>query len=474
MLLVATLAAALAADVVWLEPPDEVQRATVLAAAGGQELDLMAFRGAATRFGPADERALRDLSSALADVRSYETQLDGELLIMRDLEGPIADVGVVRDEADRSALFAALAYQGFAVDRFFGEQLSSATEAAAYRLDLNGLTVERPWADAVALEPDRQVSAYDIAEAPQRIAYAGARAVVNEVLPGSVRPPDDTEGQLFIDGREVAASASGDVKLPPGRHLAHMQRDGVILARWDLRLAPGQQEVLDVALDDAAWSAFLAGLGEASSVPEPLQASVAALGGEVWLARSGTRAAEVWSITSDGVAPVAIEAPRGKATPGGAGSRPTLEVAVLGGWAGSPDFYYQDPRLPAESATVNAPSVAASVGTSGHIGPVRLGAGLDAWLPLGANHAARTGDSTVRLRPVPYVLAGIGPASVAVGYALPYHPAVGLRGALPLPGPLELRWIGWFGLPGTRERDGAQPYELHVLGLAGAGLGARF
>ena len=79
----------------------------------------------------------------------------------------------------------------------------------------------------------------------------------------------------------------------------------------------------------------------------------------------------------------------------------------------------------------------------------------------------------MRLRPVPHVSVGVGPATVSVGYVFPYHPAVGGRGAIPLPGPLELRWMGWFGLPGSRDRDGADPYDLKPLGMAAGGIGLR-
>jgi hypothetical protein len=468
---VLTLLAAHAADVVWLEPADDDQRAAVLAASGGSERDRAELRAAATAFGPDDEAALRDLSKALADVRAYETQLDGELVIMRDLQAPVDRIGLLRDESDRSALFAALAYQGFAVDRYFGDRLASAEQAAPYRAELNGLAIERPWLDAVALEPEREVTAYDIAEAPQRIAYAGARAVVGEVLPASIRPPS-VRGTLVVDGREVTAGASGDVKVPPGRHLAHVVRDGRIIERFDLRLAPGEQATLEPSVDDADVERFLA--DPSTGLPEGLAASVDAMGGEVWLARPGDRSPVVWSVTPDGVTEVPIEMPRrgGGAPTDGAG-RPALQVAVLGGWTGSQDFYYQDPRNPAEASTVNAPTVAASLGTSVRVGPLSLGAGVDAFVPLGAYAVARTADRSMRVRPVPHLTAGLGPASVAVGYALPYHPAVGLRGGLPLPGPLELRWAGWFGLPGSKDRVDAEPYTTRPLGLVGAGLGAR-
>lgn len=472
MIALLSVTVALAADVVWIAPADDAQRASVLAAARGRERTVLELRGAGAAFDADDERALRDLGAALADARAYEVQLDGELVIMRDLQGPVDDLGLLRDDADRAALFAVLAYQGFAVDRYFGDDLATAPAAAPYRADLNGVVIERPWLDAVAIEPDREVTAYDIAEAPQRIAYAEARTSAREVLPAALRPVE-LDGMLYVDGRAVTPGASGDVKVLPGRHLVHVDRQGHILQRWDLRVGPGDRTDLALDLDDATWNAFVRGLADGVEVPAGLRPSLKALGGEVWLARPGDRDPEVFAVTAEGVRAVEVEVARGRDDDDGAAPG-SLDLAVLGGWTGSHDFYFQDPSAaPADGSTVNAASVGLSVGASLGLGPVRVGAGVDAWLPLGAAHVARYGDATTRVRPIPHLHAGLGMASVALGYALPYHPAVGLRGGVPLPGPLELRWLGWLGLPGEPARADGTTYTRRPLGIVGAGVGAR-
>ena len=467
MLTLALLTAAHAADVVWIgEPPDD-QRAAVLAASGGQEVALVDLRAMATDQTDADDDALDQLAEAVEAVRSYETQLDGELVIMRDLQPAIDAITLLRNDTDRSALFSALAYQGFAVERYFGDSLATSDDAAPYRTTLNGVAVERPWMDAVALEPEREVTAYDIAEAPQRIAYAGARALVNEVLPASIRPPGD-DGVLFVDGRETRPGATGDVKLPPGRHLVHLERAGRVLGRWDLRVDAGEQRTLELPLDDATWATFVEGIPTATTVPEPVQPVLEAAGGEVWFARPGARSPEVWSASGTTLSSVDVAMPKAGGSSDDGGDGPRLHVAVLGGWTGSHDFYYQAPGADPTFGTVNATTIGATAGTDLHLGPLRLGLGIDALMPLGAGHTAKTGDNELRLRPVPHAVVGLGPATVAVGYVFPYHPAVGARGAIPLPGPFELRYLGWFGIP--TKPDG---YQLRPLGMVAGGVGVR-
>jgi len=471
--LILALSLAHGADVVWLSPPDDATRAAVLAAAGGAELDPIALRASATDERPDDEAALKALSAALDTVRPYEQQLDGELLIMRDLQRPISQVTLLRDEADRNALFAALAYQGFAVDRFFGDDLGTAPEAAAYRVDFDGVVVPTPWRDAVAIEPDRKIDAYDIAEAPQRIRYSAVQQTVSEQLPATLIPAELPAGaELWVDGRAAVVDATGSIKVPPGRHLAHVAHGEHVLARFDVALAPGGQANLDVPLTDDVWAGFVAALADGAEVPEALRPSIDARG-EVWLARPGAKRPQVFAVdTSNTVRSIEVDMGSTSGSDGG-GDRLGLQLGLVGGWTGSQDFYYQDPRSPATADTVNAITVGASVGVEVPIGPIRVGGGVDAMLPTGANHAAITGDSTMRLRPIPHVAVGLRQASVAVGYALPYHPAVGLRGSQGLVGPLELRWLGWYGLATTKAREGAADYVTRPLGMAAAGVGVR-
>lgn len=469
-----------AAEVVWLsEPPTPEAAARVAAAAGatGAPLAAIDLRAAATRFGPADELAYANLERAVRDVRQYETRLDGELVIMDDLAKPIAAVTVVRDDADRGALFSALAYQGFAIDRYFEATIATDERAAPYRAEVEGAWLARPWVDAVGLDPDREVTPYDIAEAPQRVAYGKARDAVRRVVPARLEPGKLPAGaRLVVDGRPAQPGAAGTIAVMPSRHLVHVELDGRIVARWDLRLSPGEKRVLEVALDDDTWRAWADALaaGTAAPVPVALAPSLDALGGEVVVA--GARGTDVyaWKVTRDGVAPLDVAAARRSAS-GGDGAAWTMAAGLTGGWLSSGDFYTQNPReVPRTSASVNAGTAGLTVGVARDAGMLRFGAGLDAPVTLGANHVAFTGAAKTRLRLHPHLAFGVRPAQVTVGYLFPYHPSVGVRAAVPLPGTLEAV-AGWsYGVPVDRERADGTTWDALPVYTGWGGLAWRF
>ena len=470
-----TLSLALAADLVWLGPADDPQRAAVLAQAGGAAVEPIDLRAAATRATDADADAIRAVSAALDAARAYETQLDGELVIMRDLQRPLDAVSLVRSDDDRDALFAALAYQGFAVDRYFGADLAASEEAAPYRVSRGGLAVEAPWVDAVAIDPARKISAYDIAEAPQRVAYAEVQKLVLEGLPASIVPGAlPARAQLVVDGRAATPDATGSIKVPAGRHWAHVTVDGRVLSRWSGRVDAGGEVRVEVPLTDAAWDTFLSNLAPGAPIPSDVAPILAAWGSPIWMARPGPKRPTILEVDAKGIRE--IEPAAAPAPPAATASRRfSVHAAALGGWTGGHDFYTQDPvNQPATAATVNAATVGVSAGGDAAIvGPLRVGVGVDVAAPLGAAHVAITGDRRQRLRPTPHATIGVRAIAIGAGYLLPYHPAVGARGAIPVVGPLELRWIGWLGLPSTRERDGADPYTTSPLLNVMVGAGVR-
>lgn len=464
-----------AAEVLWLAPGSAADRARVAAAAGAssEAVDAAEVRTAATAWTEADEEAYANLERALAEARTYETRLDGELVIMRDLDGPVAAVGAVRDEADRGRLFAALAYQGFAVDRFFGDDLAAAAEAEPYRALLNDVAVERPWRDAVALDPERAVTAYEIAEAPQRVAYGAVQTLVTDALPASITPRGLPEGgQLVVDGRPAAVGPSGNVKLPPGRHLLHVLLSDRIAARWDVTLASGASAEVQVPLDDATWTSFVSELAPGGSVPEPVAACVRAIGGALWVVSPGDDGLRVLEVTPGGVEAVALEDPPPTDIVRSSSDGVVFGAGLLGGWLSSGDFYTQDPgAVPRERGTVNATTLGLYLDIDGEVGPLVFGGGVDALLPLGADHIALTGEGSTRLRAYPHLEVGVRYAVATVGYLLPYHPGAGAELRLPL-GPAEVRLHGLVGLPrqGTRSDDTTYDYLPVYAVLGGAGV----
>lgn len=481
MFLIGWLVAARAAEVVWLEPPADAWKASVaaLAHATGPALTPVDLRAAATRWTAADDEALRRLDAALVQARTYEVQLDGEILILRDLEGPISSVTALRSQADRTSLFAALTYQGFAANRYFGERLATDASAASWRTEVNGRVVERPWVDAAALDPSREATAYEIAEAPQRVAYNELRGRVAGALPATVTPRGlPAAAILRLDGVTVTPDASGNLKVSPGRHLVQVEEDGRILARFDATLRSGDDLPVALPLTEQAWSTFLASAGEGSEIPAEVRPLLEALGGEVWLARPPTGDGQpvVVALGPSGAHRVAMAAPPEPVPPPPAGGGQAWggSVGLAGGWLSSGDFYAQDPvNAPRTVGTVN--SAALGGFAEGHLGfgLLRVGAGLDLLVTPGEWHVALTGDQGTRVRPLAQLAVGVPVAVATVGWLFPYHPAVGARLEAPV-GPLRARLAGSAGVPVERQRSDGSTWHALPVWTVTAGLGAAF
>jgi hypothetical protein len=463
------------AEVVWLSPPDDALSAHVAEVAGAQGLPLGALelRSAATHWSDIDQQDYSALDAVLRDVRAYETKFDGELVIMRDLAGPIADISLVRDDIARGKLYAALAYQGFAVNRYFNDALASDEQAAPYRAQINGVAIELPWYDAVAIDPERSVTPYDIAEAPQRVNYGRVNEIVRGALPASLTPVNLPEGsELIVDGRPTRIGPAGNVKLPPGRHLVHVQKDEFVLARWDLRLEPGEVTEAAVMLTDEIWMAFLSGLTDGGEVPPALHPSIQALGGEVWIARPGAELT-VYSATSDGLTVVDVPAPVDPDVP--EAREFSIGVAGTTGWFYDGNFYLDNPASGHSVATVNAGAVGLLAEGVMDVGALRVGAGLHTQLTLGSSHVSRYGKdgSQTRLRPYAHLLAGIPFLQATVGYQFPHHAAAGGNLILPIGDPLEIRSFGTFLIPISKARPSGERYQPWNAGTAGIALGLR-
>lgn len=473
----ATLAIVLpasAAEVVWLgvAPADQRERVEAMPDYTGS-VGAWAFRASGTALSPADDAAYARLASALEEVRPYELKLDGELVIMADLQVPIAAIDIVRTPDDRTALFRALAYQGFAVNRYFADALGSDDEAAPWRADVAGTLVEKPWRDAAALDPGREVTPYEIAEAPQRVAYEKVHETVGNALPGGLRVEGLPErALLYVDG-EVRDDSASNVRVPPGRHFVHVEKEGHVLERWAVELEPAKTEMLAVDLTDEAWQGFARTVDVGSEVPEAIRKRVAARGGEVWFARAGAKDPVVLAVTEAGVTAVGV--PRVK----GSSGEPTngglsFAASVGGGWLSSGDFFLQEyPNAPETRGTVNSASIVPGVSAAYDIGLFRVGAGVDAAFTPGAFHYAKYGTSTTRLRPYPHVEVGTRYASVTAGWLFPHHPTGGLRAAVPLPAGFEIRGDARIGIGGDRTLESGDTYVIQPIYTAFASVGWR-
>ncbi len=473
-----------AAEIVWMNAADPglAERLGATAGATRPPLGPMDLMSAPYDTDAADDAAYAALASTLAKVRAYETRLDGELIIMEDLGAAIQGVTLIRDDKDRDALFASLAYQGFAVDRFFGSSLASDERAAAYRATVNETVVEAPWVDAVAIAPTREITPYEIAEAPQRIAYGDVQRLVAGALPARLALEGLPAGaRVVLDGAPVTLDATGTVAVPPGRHFVHVSLEDFIIGRYDVRVGPAERKPLDLPVDTAEWDTWMAAFEAGEEPPGPLPPwlakAVEALGGEVWLARAlSPQVAAVWKLSQTGqvlVEQLKLAAPR-EDEPAGA-------VEVTGwthlgwGWLNSNDFYLQDPSNQEPTfATVNASSGVGGLGVDLDVVRVlRFGVGVDALLPTGDGHVALTGDGSTRVRVQPRFAAGLRWVQVTAGYTFPYHMNVGGTAQIPLGAGSELFASAAYGLPPTATRDDGTVWEGSRIVTAYGGFGWR-
>jgi hypothetical protein len=474
----AITSSAQAAEVVWLSTPSDDQRAFVAERAGASRpaLGPLDFRAAATDWSDADDAAYRALEAVLNEVRAYESKLDGELVIMRDLGAPIAAISAMRDDADRDRLYRALAYQGFAVNRFYEDTLGEDATAEPYRTFLGAAVVEKAWRDAIAIHPEHDVTPYDIAEAPQRVAYGGVRALALDALPASVVPVNLPAGSvLYVDGLRAELGASGSVRVMPGRHLISAVSEGHLLARWSVDIEPGDRIEAKVELTDDVWNMFVGGLSAGTTPEREINDCVEALGGTVWMARPSATGVDVFELSATSpVSTVELTLPRGEDDQPINGF--SASVGVEAGWFGSQDFYLQDPASTKPTfKTVNALQAAFAGSIDLDSGIVRLGLGADVPFTIGTDHVALYGDkaSRTRLRPTPYLAAGVRWAQALVGYQFPYHPAVGAKVAVPMGAGVELRGSTILGLPTVREREDGSEWQSRPTVSAGLGIGFR-
>lgn len=468
-----------AVEVVWLTKPvaADLQRVREAAGAAEDPMTPAAFRAYATAATEDDYDAITDVAAASVQVRVFEGELDGELKILAGLEDPLSRVRLVRDANDREVLIRALLYQGFAVDRFWGDTLGRAPEAVPYRLMVGDSAVERPWLDAFALDPVRAATASDIGEAPQREAYDQLRQTLARVLQATVLAPDLPPGAiLVVDGREVPVDDTTLLRLVAGRHWIHVELDGHVVARHAERLDPGQRLEVTLPVPEADWRALLRLLrrGE-GSVPDGVRAAVAARGGEVWFADGSGEALRVWSVTPTAALPIELADPQ---LVGRSEGSPFADVSLAGwagaGWLHSPDFRDQDPQgVPAGASVVHAATPALGLELAWDRDWLRYGVGVDVFVPLGQHHVARSGEGRYRVRPYPHVVLGHPLVQATFGWVAPYHVAGGAQASVPVVDDrVEIRGGLVIGATPTLVRpDGSSwsggPFVTAIVGIGG-------
>jgi len=434
-----------------------------------------------------DATAIETLAAELEAVRPLVQQFDGELEIMARLRQALAEVHVIRGNEDRALVFDALVFQGFAVKRYFQDALATDLAAEAYWVRLGETVVVAPWVDAVALDPEREVTAEDIAEEPERRAFADTRAhllvtpratVSFGTLPGGVL--------ASVDGRLVTWDRDGSVRsrVLPGRHRIALWQGEEIIARDDLWLAPGATHTFHRhptrgEVEGLAWQ--LTTNADSIHLDPVLVESLVPLEPPVFLAVAGET--DTWMYRVEGAFAVNAAEPEPiVAEPVPAPEPPDgpLALHALAGvaWMFDGNFYRsnEDEGAPHAFTTSHAAPPVVGLAMTAELAPVQLGAGLDAAVPPGRWQTLDTNRGEVRLRLHPYL--SIGPAQLplrfTVGALLPWHVAVGIRGGLALSGGVSLTaaWIQGIGVARPTSQGPPVPAHLAVIGLTSS-LGIR-
>ena len=461
-------AAGYATDVVWIGTPTQEDVARVHDAAGmsGPPLTPEQFVDSATATGPAEDEAYLALEKTLERVRTLEDRLDGELIIMHDLEAAVSAIPIVRNDRDRDRLYAALTYEGFAVNRYFADDLATEEAAAPYRNVFGKAVLVAAWVDAAAMAPEREVSAYEIAQAPHRAAFRAVQGELAGLARASLDVRETPEGAVvYVDGQKALVGSDRTVRVLPGRHWIHAVRRDTVAARWRVDVEPGVDEVLHWPETGDAWNALAASLGTSTSTPPGLGDALDRRGGEVWVARVQPKSLEVWRVNETRIEPVVLPRESNTAV---TSPNDVLTVSAGGGWFYSPDFYLQDP-LGAERtvATVNAAAIGLGALWRHTLGVARIGAGADLLATLGDAHVARYGgDQTTSLRPHPFVLVGYKELGLTGGFLFPHHVAVGARAAWRFSGPVSLTAHGVYGIGLSQIREDTSDFDPENIATA--------
>ncbi|MCB9763320.1 MAG: hypothetical protein H6739_26375 [Alphaproteobacteria bacterium] len=423
-------------------------------------------------FSMADTQALARLDAELEAVRPLADEFDGELQIMSRLDAVISDISVVRDEADRDLLRRALLFQGFAVQRYFQDQLADDPAAAPYRVEMNGQVLVKPWVDAVALDPDHTLDADEIPGQDELRAFDEARAQVRLAPKATIHAADLPPGAaLVVDGR--APDPGPRVYVPPGQHRIAVVQDGVILARQAARLSSGAElevEVPAMAADLMGMTALLATQPPNAVLPEGVPDRLAALEQPVVLAVQGKKDVLLYEVSGSDV--MLLGAPAGDGP-----DEPwlNLHARVGGGWVYDGNWFLAQPgAAPYERSTVNAGAPVLGVALSARRGMLAGAAGVDLLLPLGAWHAVPSGDGEVRLRTHPYVAVGVPWVQATGGFLFPWHPTVGLRATVPVGRIIEISGAALYGVPVALDRGEEPAFEADRTLAAWLSVGTRF
>jgi hypothetical protein len=274
--------AAMAGTVQWLgELPPEPQRVIVERTTGP-----VTHQGVSALAWPVEPRAreqaqqaLASLATELHDCQARWEAFDVEQDIAWRLGQAVDAVVVLPDEPAREQLWQALLLQGAAVHWAWSPpERERLQEAEPYLLELEGQRLYAPWADAVALFPQREPARADLPDQASFQAFERQREHLLSLHRAQLTAVGLAEGAaLVVDGQATAPGARSS--LVAGRHWVHVERSGELAAPAVLLLGPGEQRELVglISLEDLDKASERLLAGNLLDVPQPVKDRVEAL-----------------------------------------------------------------------------------------------------------------------------------------------------------------------------------------------------
>jgi hypothetical protein len=268
---------------VWLEPQVPEQRLVRRAESDTGEVSHLAHVDLAFPPMPAnaeDDRSYDTLRAAVVDGRARWQDWDVEAAIAAQVTDAIDGITVVRSERELRDLADAHLLAGAAVSRAFNPSTFAETaDAERFRAVAPGGVVNRPWYDAIGLDPERPWARSDVADGSPFPEFSDVLRDVGSLPAGTVDlsriPPSS---QVYIDGALVEHS-SGSASVRPGRHWFHVVRNGGIAGRGRVDVPSGRSVPAPLVVDDVelAEAKRLLVEGFTGSLPDDVKAAIDAL-----------------------------------------------------------------------------------------------------------------------------------------------------------------------------------------------------
>lgn len=244
--------AAEAGVVVWLDGPlpeaKLLERADVKTG-GTQHVGSSALRFPPAPVTSADDARYEALRKTIADSKKRWNDFEVEYGIAVQVDDLLSSISVIRSERDLDDLVGARLFQGSAVHVSFKPgALATDPRGELFRFDLGVSSVNKPWAQALALQPDRTLVASDTVDGA---AFPALQAESQRIAELDAASLTVIETGTVVNGRPVEPGPS-PLSLAPGRHYVHVVRDGIIAGRAVLDLPPGGAATQPSAVADAS------------------------------------------------------------------------------------------------------------------------------------------------------------------------------------------------------------------------------